>query len=233
MNHEIIPAIMPEKFEDIESWVQTVRHDAQTIQLDIMDGKYVSEKTWPFMYNEDYRLRDMKREDAGFPFWEEINYELDLMVERPEQRLEDWFATGASRIIFHFKSVHDWNKIYDIDPVMRDFVEVFLAVTIHDDFEEVSRVLSLGSFDGIQIMGIEQIGYQGEPCTPMAIEAVHRVKESFPGMVIAVDGGVNRETIQDLQDAGVNHFVAGSAVFAQGIASENIQFLYELLNTDA
>jgi ribulose-phosphate 3-epimerase len=233
MNYEIIPAIMPEKFEDIESWVATIRHEVQTVQLDIMDGKYVPEKTWPFMYDSDYRLRDMKKEDAGFPFWEDINYELDLMVQRPEERLEDWFATGASRIIFHFGSVHDWNKIYDIDPVMRDFVEVFLAVTIHDDFEEVQRVLSLGSFDGIQVMGIEQIGYQGEPFTPLALDAILRVKESFPGMVIAVDGAVNRETIQDLQDAGANHFIAGSAIFEQGIASENIEYLYSLLKNDA
>jgi len=229
MNYEIIPAIMPEKFDDIESWVSTVRHNAETIQIDIMDGKFVPEKTWPFMYNEDYRLRDMKNEDAGFPFWEEINYEIDLMVSRPEERLEDWFATGASRIIFHFKSVHDWNKIYDIDPVMRDFVEIFLAVTIHDDFEEVSRVLSLGSFDGIQVMGIEQIGYQGEPFTATSLEAIKRVKESFPGMVISVDGGVNANTIQDLRDAGVDHFVAGSAIFAQGIASENMDHLYSLI----
>ncbi|MFT6361213.1 MAG: pentose-5-phosphate-3-epimerase, partial [Candidatus Paceibacteria bacterium] len=50
MNTNIIPAIMPERFEDIETQTGLVLNQVRVVQLDIMDGKYVSEKTWPFIY---------------------------------------------------------------------------------------------------------------------------------------------------------------------------------------
>ena len=45
MNTEIIPAIMPAHFDDIDQNVSLVQHHVQTVQLDLMDGKYVPEKT--------------------------------------------------------------------------------------------------------------------------------------------------------------------------------------------
>ena len=142
MDKELIPACMPKDFEDITEVAESVIHSVRTIQLDIMDGKYVPEQTWPFFHKNDYDLKDLKDEKKGLPLWEDINYELDLMVERPELELDTWLHIGASRVIFHYQSVGDWKIIKEIDFAVRDFIEIGIAVTIHDNLESIFTLLA-------------------------------------------------------------------------------------------
>jgi len=224
---ELIPACMPKTFEEIRETALSVRGLVETIQLDIMDGKYVPEKTWPFMHKNDFILEEMKSGEKGFPLWEELNYELDLMVERPEKTLDTWLSLGASRVIFHYASVSDWDKIRRIDPVIRNFTPIGLALTIYDDLEEIFRLIDEKIVDFIQVMGIARIGYMGEPFTEKSLEVIRQIKEKYPELVISVDGGVSEHTIPELRELGVERFVSGSAVFGGGSIEENIHFLKE------
>lgn len=225
MNKEIIPACMPEKFDDITDIAIAVHNDVQTIQLDIMDGKYVPEKTWPFIYNNDYDLEDLKKEDSGFPLWEDINYELDLMVERPELDINTWLMIGASRVIFHYASVHDWDIIRNIDPALLNFLDLGLAVTIHDNLEDIFPLLDEKTVSFVQVMGIAHIGYMGEPFDERCLSIIDTLHKKYPDMVISIDGGVSEYTIPALRDAGISRFVSGSAISGHGIPSENVVYL--------
>ena len=230
MNIEIIPAIMPNQFNDISTLSALVKNSVQTIQLDLMDGKYVPEKTWPFYHTNDYDLTALLNEEGQLPYWEEVNYELDLMVARPEEDLDTWLRTGASRIIFHYASIKDWSLIENIEPGVRNFIEIGCAITIHDDINEVTALVEKGLFDFVQVMGIAHIGYQGEPFEEQIVDIIDILQEKFPELVISVDGGVSLDTVGPLADAGVRRFVSGSAVYGQGSAEENIEHLkYEIL----
>lgn len=231
MKREIMPACMPERFDDVAETAALVAQQVQTIQLDLMDGKYVPEKTWPFYYAEDYNLQDLKKGEQGLPFWEQVNYELDLMVERPEERLQDWLDIGASRIIFHYASIYNWDILRTIDSQVRNFTQIGLAITVHDDLDQVKEILNEGIFDFVQVMGIEHIGYMGEPFTEDCLDVIAFIKEHFPALPISVDGGVSGETISLLRDAGVERFVSGSGVFGHGIPAENVVFLEEIANS--
>ena len=89
----IIPAIMPKNVKDIERHVALAKDSTQTFQLDIMDGIFVPEKTWPYVHKEfDTELDDwvaLQNEDAGLPYWEDVDYELDLMTRHPEQMMDN------------------------------------------------------------------------------------------------------------------------------------------------
>lgn len=228
MNKEIIPAYMPEKFIDIEGATAAVRGEVKTIQLDLMDAKYVPEATWPFMFENDYNLEDLKNEKDGFPYWEDINYELDLMIERPESNIDTWLGIGASRVIFHYASVHDWEVIKNIDIVIRNFIDIGLAVTIHDDLEKIFPLIDKNVIDFIQVMGIAQIGFQGEPFDESSLEIIKTLRKKYPNLIISVDGGVSEDSIPDLCNAGADRLVSGSAVFGHGIVKENIQYLRDI-----
>ncbi|MCI5051205.1 MAG: hypothetical protein MRY57_02770 [Candidatus Pacebacteria bacterium] len=225
MDIEIIPAIMPGQFNEIEDMVGLVRHNVSTVQLDLMDGKYVPEPTWPFMYGTDRDLVALKTEDVSFPLWEEMNYELDLMIERPEENLETWLGIGAARVIFHYASVGDWEKIKDIDYGIRNFIEIGLAVTIHNDMDSIYELIDDNVIDFVQVMGIAHIGYQGEPFEESALTIISDLRERYPELIISVDGGVSLDTIADLYEAGVNRFVSGSGVYGGGNVEENIENL--------
>ncbi len=229
MNTKIIPALMPESFQDIHAHAALVRNHIRYMQIDIMDGQYVPEKTWPFFYKNDYDFEDLKKEEKSFPFWEDIDYELDLMIERPEKNLDEWLALGASRVVFHMASIHEWNIIESIDPVFRNFTKIGLALRVDDDVEHACRLLEAGVFDYVQVMGILHIGYQGEPFLEESLDLIHFLRNKFPELLITVDGGVSEETITDLKEAGANEFISGSAVFGGGDALENIQNLNAFL----
>ena len=231
MNHEIIPAVMPDSFTDIESAAVSVRGSAQTIQLDLMDGKYVPESTWPFHVPGGRDLQGFAKGELGLPLWEDINYELDLMVSKPEEQMETWLSLGASRIIFHYASVNDWNIISDIDQVSRNFLEIGVAVTIHDDLEKIYQLLDDGVVDFVQFMGIASIGFQGEPFEAGILEKISELRRAYPDIIISIDGGVGAETIPLLHEAGVNRFVSGSGVFGHGLPKENIDILYQVLES--
>lgn len=229
MSIEIIPAIMPSKFYDIEETAGLVRGHADMVQLDLMDGKYVPEKTWPFFYTSDYDIAALKKEDLAFPFWEEINYELDLMCERPEASLDTWLGIGASRVIFHYASVHDWEKIKKIDHVTRDFIEIGCAITLHDNLDDIYPLIDEGVFDFIQVMGISHIGYMGEPFAEESLVIIDTLRVKYPDLIISVDGAVSEDTIEEFYNAGASRFVSGSSVFGGGDAGENIYHLQDYI----
>jgi ribulose-phosphate 3-epimerase len=57
-------------------------------------------------------------------------------------------------------------------------------------------------------------GYSGQAFIPESVERVRRLRELVPeSMLVQVDGGVGRENIPELFDAGARLFVAASAIF--------------------
>lgn len=68
-------------------------------------------------------------------------------------------------------------------------------------------------YDYVQVMGIEKVGFQGQPFDARAIELVRHVHEQYPELAIQVDGGVSEDTIPDLIRAGATRLVVGSAIW--------------------
>ena len=60
-------------------------------------------------------------------------------------------------------------------------------------------------------------GFGGQKFQPHALEKIRKLRaildDQKPTAQVAVDGGVSKETIGELYNAGANFFVAGSAVF--------------------
>ncbi len=230
MNKEIIPACMPKEFDEIADVARSVVSYVETIQIDIMDGKYVPEQTWPFLYKNDYHINNLIKESEGFPLWDKINYELDLMVERPELNLDTWLNIGAFRIIFHYQSVLDWKLIEEIDQVNRNFIEIGIAITIHDNLEEIFPLIENHIVDFVQVMGISNIGYMGEPFDNRSIDIIRELRDRYSNLTISIDGGVSKETIPLLRDSGVTRFVSGSGIFLNGMVMENIENFKNIIN---
>ncbi len=226
----IIPAIMPESYDDIYEKARLVMHAVDTVQLDLMDGEYVPPRTYPFHHGGIVSEQALKHlEEEGLPFWQDLNYELDLMVARPERFLESFLAFSPSRIIVHFASVHNWERVISFSDELSSLIDFGLAITVFDSLEKVGKILDRGSFSFVQCMGIEKIGYMGQTFTEEVFSLIEWVREHYPNLIITVDGGVSEHTIENLAEAGVSRFVSGSAVYHHGIPEENVHFLDSLV----
>lgn len=212
---EIIPAIMPKNFEDIKDKVGVVRDYVKTVQVDLCDGKFVHKTTWPFNDRDADSLDDILSEREGMPYWENINYELDLMVIDGITNFESYAKLGAKRIVFHV-SENEIDLFVDffegLDMYIRDSIEIGIAFEVHYDIDRYSKIISMVDF--VQCMGIAQIGLQGEPFDLKTLENIKILRDKFFDIIISVDGGVNLKSAQMLIEAGVDRLVVGSAIFA-------------------
>lgn len=226
---EIIPAIMPDSFSEIEEKVLRVSRFVKTVQLDIMDGKFVNEKTWPYKNNGN-ELERIIKEEVGLPAWESVNYEIDLMVENPSEDAYTWIKAGATRIIFHHESSP--NILDIIKSIKKDFgdskesptaPEIGIAIDNNTPLSELENYLD--KVDFVQMMGIDKIGYQGEPQSEKVIPRITEFRKTHPQTIISVDGAVNYGTARALVEAGAGRLVSGSYIFESNDIEDAIKSL--------
>ncbi len=231
---EIIPAIMPDNYEDFASKATRVHGLAPLAQIDIMDGAFVKSKSWP--YSEGGTRKEphfvaLMAQDEGMPFWEELDYEIDLMIGEPEKHIDEWLPLGASRLIFHIESIKDIDLFFAHD-MWKDGARdiggekvVELGLAINPDTSLDAILPYIPKIDFVQCMGIARIGYQGQPFDERVLERVNALRVAYPNMPISVDGGVNMETAALLKQAGATRLVAGSAIFGAADVAEAIEAL--------
>jgi ribulose-phosphate 3-epimerase len=232
---EIIPAIIPQDFEEVKEKMSLVNGSVHCVQIDICDGKFVKSKSWPYINDYDNDFKKITDEEEGFPFWESLNFEVDMMVMNPESVVEDWIRAGAHRIILHLESsTNIKDLILDLrnkfgwlgdSPLM---VEIGLAINTNTPLEKVFEYLDPNTsgrslVDFIQFMGIREIGYQGQFFDERVIGRIRDLRNAYPDVIISVDGGVNLDNASEIVDAGVNRLVSGSAVFESGDVVNTIE----------
>jgi len=215
---EIIPAVMPENTTDLQSKLTRVVGHAPVVQIDIMDGKFVKNVSWPYTEDEEY-FQGILNEDAGLPYWDQFDFEVDLMLVRPEEVIEKWISAGVRRIVVHQESTDN------LEQILRDFRERFPKSEQPDVFDcEIGIAQNidtatetffpyLDQIDFVQFMGIDTIGEQGNPFDERVLDKIRTLRAHAPQTIISVDGGVSLESAPELIAAGVNRLIIGSAIF--------------------
>ena len=223
---EIIPAILAKNYDDLKNKVAIMRGVAPIIQVDICDGIYVPSRTWPFFTNAtqgtpfldnslDEHFTRILNEEEGMPFWEDIDFELDLMVADAVTNFDIYTKMGAKRIIFHLEAMQKKEEFRDflegIDMFVRDSMNIGVAINPLTPIEEIFSIIPF--IDFVQCMGINREGFQGEVFDEKTLGNIKTLKQKFPEVKISVDGGVNMETAQKIIAAGADRLVAGSAIW--------------------
>lgn len=196
--------------------LEALRGVAAEFQIDLVDGKFVPSVSWPFTE------ADMAEAIAAVEaFGSAYVLEFDLMVEEPLQYFEKLVAAGAKRIIVHYGSTEDYAAC--VAKAHENDVQIGIAVLPTVALESVVDVLE--QFDYVQVMGIREVGKQGQSFAPETTTLITQIHEEFPGKEISVDGSVNIFTIPLLVEAGATRLAPGSAV----IASEDMAGAYREL----
>ena len=225
---EIIPAILPKDFAELEERVEMVKGLVNLVQVDICDGKFTPKPCWPYKKQDD-NFEAILREERGLPYWEDVDYEMDLMIADPETELENWVLAGAKRLIIHYEALKGSgnataqtsgagssvaDRMEAIIATLLGRVEIGLAINIDTPVDDIAPFIH--DIDVVQCMGIDKIGFQGQDFNPQVIEKVRELKERFPEKTISVDGSVSIEDAGILRDAGADRLIVGSAIFDNG-----------------
>lgn len=262
----IIPAIMPKDFADLEFKAGNVKDVVPRAQIDIMDGVFVQSLSWPFhkpskgviLKDEDrahepdhvdLNFRKMQAEEMGLPFWEKLDYDVDLMVENPAKAVMEWAKVGVHRVILHLREDNTNDITVAIEVAKEYSLHISLAILpgeISPKLKEYIFEKHIDDITGIQCMGIEKVGYQNQEFSPKVFETIREIlaelhkyneknhaagAEGFveKNLEISVDGGVDHENARPLYDAGVDKLVSGHAIFESHSPAQEIEFFEEVL----
>jgi ribulose-phosphate 3-epimerase len=223
---EIIPTILPKDYEELKTKISKVKDYIDVIQIDFCDGLFVKSKTWPFAQGgiNEVNFKSILNEETGLPYWEDVDFEFDLMVASPVDDFDLYLKLGAKRIIFHLESITS-EKLRDflegIDPYLKDNVEIGLAIGVETEIEELDSFVNL--IDFVQFMGILHEGFQGEKFDERVYNRIKDFKIKYPEVIVSVDGGVNLENGRKLKEAGADVLVSGSTVFDSPDIIETIE----------
>ena len=200
MRATIIPSVVPMSFEEIGEARARYAAFATELHVDIVDGQFAPHKTWVPMPGE--KLPDAK----------DILYEGHLMTTNPLPVGVALAMAGARRIYAHVESFAHADAARDAFAMWRSAgaKEVGIAVLLSTPLESLAPYAKL--IDSVLIMSIARVGEQGIPFDERGLARINDLKNRYPRLVIAVDGGMSCETVQRAVEAGATRVVVGSAL---------------------
>jgi len=226
MGDDVVPAIIPQSFEDLEEKVARVKDFVDRVQIDVFDGTLSPSKNWPYNNPDDAAFQKLKNGELALPFSDELILEIDATLSKPEERIGDWIKAGAKAILVHIEKVNDMERI--IKTCRGAHVSVGIALSPQTPNEDVYPWV--GDIDSVQFMGNQKVGYHGVELNSDVLEKIRAFKDEHPEIVLALDIGVNLETAPKLVEAGVTRLVSGSAIFNSEKPAEAIEQLRAILN---
>lgn len=208
---EIIPAVLPKSYAELEQKLVSIDGAAPVVQVDLVDGVFAPSKTWPF--TDEYHWQQILAQEEGMPLWESFDFQFDLMVVDALTYARGAVAAGASSVVLHRagKNSKEVLEALQQERVGEFGVALGLALLPTDRAEEFAQYKELVDF--VQVMGIEKVGVQGSEFDARAIDLITSLRANDATLTIQIDGGVTLENARALARAGANRLVTGSAVF--------------------
>jgi len=189
---------------------------ADWIHVDVMDGHFVPNITiGPNMVKA---LSQVTR----------LPLDVHLMIEKPGRYLEDFVKAGAGWLGVHAEAcVHLHRVIQRIKEL-----GVKAAVALNPATPLCMIDLVLPDVDMVLLMTVNP-GFGGQTFIANVLPKIRQCRSMIDdaglSTLLQVDGGVNPENVGELAEAGVDVFVAGSAVF-RGDYAQNIRNLKAPMN---
>ncbi|WP_129630155.1 ribulose-phosphate 3-epimerase [Candidatus Oscillochloris fontis] len=177
------------------------------LHLDVMDGRFVPNISFGPML-----IRSLR------PIAEQYGVVLDahLMIADPDRYVEDFAAAGCEYITVHAEAcTHLHRTIQHIRALGKKPGVALNPATPLSAIEEVLPDLSLAL-----IMSVNP-GFGGQRFIPASLDKIRRLRamldeRGLNDVVLQIDGGVNKDLIATVRDAGATCAVTGSAVYAPG-----------------
>jgi ribulose-phosphate 3-epimerase len=182
---------------NLQSAVARLSPYADSFHIDVADGHFVPD----LLFFPD--LVAALRPHTARPF------HVHLIVDRPSRLVDRFAAAGADLITIHCEVGE--TEVRDAIARIRGCGKAAgIAVRLETPVAAADPYLDL--VDAALLMGTES-GVKGRDLSPGACGRIAGLARARPGLLIIADGGIRKETVPRLRQAGAGAIVPGSLVF--------------------
>jgi len=137
-------------------------------------------------------------------------------VEDVKENIEEYLGLEPSIITFHYEACKNKEEVYELIQFLKENnIKPAISIKPNTDVEEIKEFLPVVHM--CLVMTVEP-GKGGQKLIPETLEKIKEIKEYIEknnlSTYIQADGGINKDTIEDVKKAGTDIIVAGSAIIS-------------------
>ena len=191
------------EYQKVTDYAQEMQGNADFLHCDVMDGKFVANKTYDAQLVYNINQHSL------------IMLDVHLMCEEPMKIIDDYIKAGANIISIHYEAFKDKNDIINAKEKIKN-ANVLAGLAINPSTSINDVKVFIHDFDLILIMSVVP-GASGQKFMPEAINKIRELnklrEENNYRFKIEVDGGITADNVLEVIEAGADIVVSGSFVY--------------------
>lgn len=214
---KIAPSILSADFARAGEEVANITRDgADVLHIDVMDGSFVKNISFGPKFVKEIR-----------PYSKGV-FDCHLMIVNPWNYIRQFADAGADIITVHYEACGD--KLKETLKAIKD-LGVKCGAVINPDTPVKAIENVIDECDMLLLMSVYP-GFGGQKFIPDVLpkleQAAKLIEKTGKEIDLEIDGGINKENVRLVKDAGANVIVAGSTVFNEVDRAKIIKELREI-----